>query len=124
APAGEDVIQVEYIGEGTPEDAGGGAPEAEIVVELPEPPAGDAAASPPAAAAPAVAMPAEPAPAPQPPEEPQPLEEPRPQPPAEPPARQPLQVTETPVPDSDFVVPPTTPPELERVPPETPTPTV
>ncbi len=116
APAGEDVIQIEYIGEGTPEETGGGAPEAETVVEAPEPPA---------EAAPAAAAPTAAAPTPTPTEPaPQPPAEPQPQPPVETPAPQPLQVTETPTPDSDFVLPPTTPPELERVVPQVRTPTV
>lgn len=97
-PPGEDVIQVEYIGEGTPEEAGGGAPAAETVIELPQ---AAAAARPDAAAEPAPAAP------------PAPPAEPSPQPPVDAPAQQPLVVTETPLPDTTFVVPPTTPPELQ-----------
>src|SRR3546814_16841550 len=34
ASAGEDVIQVEYIGEGTPDEEGGGPPPGEEVAEI------------------------------------------------------------------------------------------
>jgi hypothetical protein len=109
APAGEDVVQVEYIGEGTPEETGGGAPAAEILIEEPEAPA-DAAPPPPAATAAPSAVAEEPTP--------QPPEVPTPQPPAETPAPQPLQITETATPDSTFVLPPTTAPELALAVPE------
>ncbi|MCD9030281.1 hypothetical protein LDO32_00835 [Luteimonas sp. Y-2-2-4F] len=101
AQAGPDAaVEVTWIGEGTPEDAGGGAP------------SGDAAAEPSAEPAPSAPPPAAP-PAPAPatvsrPPEPQPAPEPEPVPPARP--EQPLVVTETPTPDSAFLVPP--PPEI------------
>lgn len=119
-PPGEDVIQVEYIGEGTPDQAGGGAPAEEQQADAeqtgqeqagPAPaPAADApAAAPPVASSPPVA-PAEPAPSPEPP---------APQPePAEAPRAQPLQVTETPAPEPEFALPPTTPPEVRLPVPE------
>lgn len=105
ARQGEDVVQVEFIGQGTPEDTGGGAPQAETVVELPD---ASAAAQPDAAPPPSAAA------APQPEAVPTPTP-PSPQPPA-PPQPQPLQVTETPQPDSSFVLPPTTAPELANLP--------
>src|SRR5690606_794220 len=115
-PPGEEVIQVEFIGEGTPLEQGGGAPSG----PAPEP----AAAAPSAAARPAP-TPAQPAPAPAPApateaaptavatREPTPVPAPEPAPaPAAPepapveaaPVLQPLQVTEVPVPDTDFTV--------------------
>src|SRR3546814_8538930 len=51
ASAGEDVIQVEYIGEGTPDEEGGGPPPGEEVAE--QAPAAAAAASPQAVPQPA-----------------------------------------------------------------------
>jgi hypothetical protein len=96
APRGEDVVQVEFIGEGTPEDEGGGPAQG----ETPQPVAGSASASTQSSNEP-VTQPV--------PELPEPSmalqEETPPQPPA-PPAAQPLQVTETPVQDSRFVLPP------------------
>lgn len=103
APRGDDVVQVEFIGDGTPEDSGGGAPAADVPSEQPAP----AQAASPAQPAPPVAAAAPPAP---PSESPPPEPVPEPQPEAV--ARQPLQVTETPVPDTTFVLPPTTPREL------------
>src|SRR5690606_26789202 len=47
ASAGEDVIQVEYIGEGTPDEAGGGPPPGEDAAE-PSPMQGDVAGEQPA----------------------------------------------------------------------------
>ena len=108
-PPGEDVVQVEYIGEGTPEETGGGAPAAETIIELPE---AAAAARPDAASEPAPAAPAPPP------------TNPSPQPPSEAQAQQPLVVTQAPVPDSDFVVPPTTPPELQVATPQLERPTL
>lgn len=104
AQQGDDVVQVEFIGEGTPDETGGGAPRSEQAVEIPEP----APAARPDTAAPAASAAAVPAPAPQ--EVPQP---PAPQPPAAvaPPAPQPLAVTETPAPDTTFVLPPATLPQ-------------
>jgi hypothetical protein len=99
APPGEEVVQVEYIGTGTPEDTGGGPPSGEPVQPV-------AAASAAASAAPASAS-ASPASAatemPQPPATQEPAQ---PQPPA---AAQPLQVTEVPVPDAPFVLTPPNP---------------
>ncbi len=94
----EHVVQVEFIGDGTPEEEAGGA-------QLDEQPLPEVASSPSPAAAAAVAVqaPASPAmPAPS----VAPVETPAPEVPP-PPAEQPLQVTETTKPDSTFVVPPT-----------------
>lgn len=115
---GEEVIQVEFIGEGTPRELGGGAPSG----PAPEPAAAAPAAAPRTAQVPAQRAPA-PAPAratesaPVPPavavEAPEPVTEPVPIPPpveAQPapeeaaPALQPLQVTEVAVPDTAFTV--------------------
>ncbi|WP_202844649.1 hypothetical protein [Luteimonas saliphila] len=95
---GENVTQVEFIGEGTPQDEGGGTQQAELMVP-------QVAASPaPAATAPAASVP-EASPPPPPPSVAD-VELPQEQPP--PIAAQPLEVTDTPQPDSDFVlVPPT-----------------
>ncbi len=117
-PPGEEVIQVEFIGVGTPQELGGGAPSG----PAPEPAAAAPSAAPRSAQAPAHPAPA-PAPAratesaPPPPavatREPEPAPEPVPAPPAaapEPapeeaaPALQPLQVTEVAVPDTRFTV--------------------
>jgi hypothetical protein len=97
---GEQVIQVEYIGTGTPEDAGGGAAQA-ISDDNPSP-----AAS--ASAAPSAAAPREPQPAPQPAPVPERGEALDAVPPvvAVEPVPSPLQVTEVAVPDSPFTVPP------------------
>lgn len=107
---GDEVIQVEYVGTGTPDDAGAGPAQ-------PEAAPGPAAAAPPRPAT--VPTPAPPAPVvPMAPsrEVPEPvvarIEPPRPQPPA-PPVVQALQVTEVAVPDTTFVVPPPRPVELE-----------
>ena len=111
APAGEDhVVQVEYIGEGTPEETGGGASEQAAAPPQPQPSPPEAASAPSPAAA-AATPPPEPAP-PQP--EPEPVPAPLPQPE---PSPQPLQVSEVPQPTGDFVLPPTTPPELQTAPP-------
>lgn len=99
ARRGQDVVQVEFIGQGTPEEQGGGPPQGET-------PTPDAAS----AAAPPVPQPAEAAQQPPSPSVPEPAvaseETPQPQPPA-PPVAQPLRVTETPAPDTAFVLPPT-----------------
>lgn len=103
APAerrGDQVVQVEFIGEGTPEDTGGGAPAneadpAQQPADAPRP-AQAALLSAAAAAAPVPSSDATPPPEPAP----------------EVAVVQPLQVTQTPVPDSRFVLPPTTPREL------------
>jgi hypothetical protein len=110
APQGEEVVQVEYVGQGTPEQTGGGAPKAGVAEpatvaapRAPSPrPSRRAVAQEPAAAQPA-ATPAEtvkPAttlaetkPAPTPP--------------------QPLQVSQVPVPDPRFSLPPPTPRAVE-----------
>lgn len=116
----EHVLQVEYIGQGTPEDAGGGAPAAPV--DTPAEPAPAAPAAPSAAAD--VAAPApEPVaaatqPPPEAPEDTMPVELPLPLPVRElvvevpqlaspsVEALQDLQVTEVDVPDSRFEVPP------------------
>ena len=93
----EHVVQVEFIGEGTPEEDAGGA-------QREESPLPEVASSPsPAAAAVAVQAPASPA---MPEPSVAPVETPAPEVPP-PPAEQPLQVTETAEPDSTFLVPPT-----------------
>lgn len=101
APAaqGEEIVQVEYIGTGTPKDQGGGPPAGE---NLPSDTAVSAPTGPIAHRAPAPAPQAKPSTAtqPTPPSEP-------PAPPSPTPAgEQPLQVTEKPVPDTTFVLPP------------------
>ena len=103
ASAGEDVIQVEYVGDGTPDETGGGPPSGEMTVQETAP----SAASPAATRQPPQ-VPVQPAPPP-------PVSAvaavdpavPAPEPPAQaPPVDQPLQVTETPEPDQAFTVPP------------------
>lgn len=109
APQGEEVFQVEYVGEGTPEVQGGGPPAGATVK-----PAITTAAPAQSSARP-VPTPAQPQPqttqasppAPETPAEPA-------QPPAPTPAgTQPLQVTQMRVPDSTFVLPPPTPRRVE-----------
>lgn len=103
APEGEEIVQVEYIGQGTPQDQGGGAPAAKPVQAQPAPPKSRASAQP------STAQTSQPTPAP--PTQ-QPVE--RPPLPTSPSAQQPLQVTEkTPAPDAPFVLPPPTPPKVE-----------
>ena len=102
APQGEDVVQVEFIGQGTPREQGGGAPSAqEDKPAMAAPARAAAATSPtpptPTPAAAATVQAASPATTPTTPSEPQPA------PPNVPPA-QPLQVTQTPEPDSTFVL--------------------
>ncbi|HVI60206.1 MAG TPA: hypothetical protein VM619_15210 [Luteimonas sp.] len=109
APAseGEDVVQVEYIGEGTPEDTGGGPPQGEATAQQVPAPAASAAKSPsPPAPRPPAQAAAQPPPAPVSP--PVAAAEPSvPTPPVPtPPVAQPLQVTETPEPDQSFTLPP------------------
>ena len=99
APQGEEVVQVEYIGTGTPEDSGGGPPGGE-----PEQPAAAASAAASPSPASASASPATAAVAT--PPSPATLPPPQPEPPA---AAQPLQVTEVPVPDATFVLAPPNP---------------
>src|SRR5688572_19809941 len=57
AAAGETVVQAEFIGEGTPEDAGGGSPQGAEPIPSPAPPA---PAAPPSTAQPADAPTTEP----------------------------------------------------------------
>lgn len=102
---GENVVQVEFIGEGTPEEEGGGPPKGETATpdaaSAPAPPApqpSDAARQPPSPSVPEPAVATEQPPAPQPPA---------------PPVSQPLQVTETPAPDAVFVLPPTRPVDVD-----------
>jgi hypothetical protein len=107
-PVGESSrVQVEFIGEGTPQEQGGGPP-----AEQSEAPAAAAAAqtatAEPASAAPATEQTAEAPPVPQ-------DEIAEPSPPA---AQQNLQVTETPAPTIEFVLPPTTPRIPQIAPPQ------
>lgn len=106
--AGDNVVQVEFIGKGTPEDEGGGAPagpqEAQPVAANPAPAA--AAQPQPARAQPQPDTPTPPAAMPE-------VAEP---PPPAPVAAQPLQVTEVPTPDTTFTLPPPRPriPDLQQ----------
>lgn len=104
-PPGEDVVQVEFIGKGTPVEEGGGAPSG----PRPQPEAAAAAATAAAAARQASRATAQVPPQPQQaaaaPADAEPAP-PQPQPPAPSEATQPLQVTEVVEPDVDFVVPP------------------
>lgn len=107
APQGEEIVQVEYVGEGTPDTQGGGPPAGEIV----EPaiatntPARSAATPPQTQPQPQTTQPTPPAPttSSQPPLPPSPT----------PAGVQPLQVTVKPVPDTTFVLPPPTPRPIE-----------
>ena len=121
---GEDVVQVEFIGEGTPEEQGGGEPTgprpdpqpARTATRAPAPAPAPARPSPPAPAEPVV----QPEPQPQPPTpvavaEPAPPRE-LPTPPEPLPETSPLQATEVPEPDIDFVVPPVTAMQAVQVP--------
>ncbi|HZW18346.1 MAG TPA: hypothetical protein VFF71_06025 [Luteimonas sp.] len=116
ASAGEEVIQVEFIGEGTPEDEGGGPPQGEAVAE--ETPAA-AAQGEDRTPQPAAPMPPQPQPEQQVATQPTPPQITRPEPERPtlspqvpepvvelPPVQQPLQVTETPQPDTTFTMPP------------------
>ncbi len=113
---GDTVVQVEFIGAGTPEEAGGGAPAGAQPQPAQARPASVAAPTP----SPRVAMQPEAALAqpqldvPLPPVELREVPEPQPRPP--PVAAQPLQVTEVPAPDIEFAFPPATPrlPELPQ----------
>ena len=105
ASEGETVVQVEFIGRGTPREQGGGTPAGSEPATEPAASAQASAAAPaPAAAAPPQPAPTEPSP------ETQAATPAAPQP--EPPAPQPLQVTEVAQPDIDFVLPPPTPREI------------
>ncbi|MEO5565420.1 MAG: hypothetical protein ABIR05_01980 [Luteimonas sp.] len=103
-PLGEDVVQVEFIGDGTPVDEGGGKPSG--ARPQPKSPADDSsspAASRATAAVPPHEQPSDAAPA-------QPAlaqSEAVPQPPVPVETSQPLQVTEVAEPDAALVVPPT-----------------
>jgi hypothetical protein len=115
APAaeGENVVQVEFIGRGTPREQGGGTP-AGTQPELRPSTASSRAASaqPPVPAQEPAAMPPK-TPPPQPaPEQEVARTEDAPAAQPEPPAPQPLQVTEVPQPDTDFVLPPPRPREV------------
>lgn len=101
---GENVTQVEFIGEGTPEEEGGGAQQADVPV--PQVAAAPAAAAPAAAASAPQAAPALPPPS---------VAETEVPPEVVPPpvAEQPLEVTETAEPDSEFVL---VPPRLDALP--------
>lgn len=109
-PAGEEVVQVEFIGEGTPDSPGGGAKESAAPSQAK--PATQRSQNPASSRAPAAAAASASESA---------------QPPAQTPAEtmplpdQPLVVTETPLPDPRFEVPPTSPPQLHPtiVPPRT-----
>lgn len=96
-PRGEDVVQVEFIGQGTPTDTGGA-------------PAGGAQPASPGATAARAASRATSAAAPQ-----RPTATARQSPPTPAPATapQPLEVSAVPTPDSDFVLPPPTPRTVE-----------
>jgi hypothetical protein len=100
ASAGEDVIQVEYIGEGTPDEEGGGPPQGDAVADDTAP---AAAAQPAPRAEQQVAQPPPPSQAPPVATVETPVP---PQPAPTPPLEQPLQATETPQPDQAFTVPP------------------
>jgi hypothetical protein len=101
-PQGEEVVQVEYVGQGTPEDQGGGplagstsapavASHAPAVTHVQAPPQPPAAASRPTTAAASASQPAS----------------------AVPVVDQPLQVTQKAIPDTTFVLPPPTPSRVE-----------
>lgn len=114
-PAGDSSsrVQVEYIGRGTPEEEGGGPPaEQAAPAQSAAAAAGASSSAPPPAAA--VGEPATPVLASEVPEIQQ-REVPEPSPP---PAQQTLQVTETPVPTTEFVLPPPTPRIPEIAPPQ------
>lgn len=101
AREGETVVtQVEFIGDGTPEEAGGGPQQGETKPE-------SASAAPAAQAQVSAPRPAQPSPAPPLPAVAATEPPPQPKPALAPPVEQPLQVTETPVPDQSFVLPPT-----------------
>lgn len=105
-PLGEDVVQVEFIGNGTPVDEGGGMPSG----ARPQPKAAEAAAAQAASRAtadvPPQVQPTDAAPAPATPALAQSETVPQPQPPVPVEASQPLQVTEVVEPDIKLVVPP------------------
>lgn len=102
----EDVVQVEFIGEGTPQETGGGPPQAQEQAQAADSPAAAAPSAPATPVQRVAREPAAPAPSPQAapaaPEQPPSQAEPAPAPPVE----QPLQVTQTPLPDQAFTLPP------------------
>lgn len=100
AREGETVIQVEFIGDGTPDDAGGGPQQGEVKPD-------NATATPAAQAQVSAPRPAQPSPAPPLPAVAATEPPPQPKPALAPPVEQPLQLTETSVPDQVFVLPPT-----------------
>ena len=98
ATEGELVVQVEYVGDGTPEDVGGGAPDAaneEVVIPVPAPTQVQAASN---TQPPPPAQPAQP--------EAKVEEQAEVPPPPAPPAPQPLQVTEVAQAAPRFTLPP------------------
>jgi hypothetical protein len=102
AATGEEIVQVQYIGEGTPDEAAGGpaADTSELATQPTAPPAAASPApSPPQAAA---AQPGSPA-----------LSSPPPPPSPAPQREQPLQVSSKATPDAVFVLPPPTPRRVE-----------
>lgn len=105
AQRGEHVIEVEFIGRGTPEEDGGGAPPDPATVGSEPLPVVEPVPSPSA-----VAPLSEPQPAAQATVEAEPLPEPPVPVPA--PVEQPLEVTETPLPDGPFQLPPVRPLEI------------
>ena len=128
AQAGEDVVQVEFIGTGTPDTEGGGAAagpaEVAAATAAPAPPGSRSAGTPASTQRPqrpATATAAASATAPPPQSEPQPEPPAATQAPAGAPATaQPVQVTETAVPEPAFELPPTA--ALEVVVPSAPRP--
>jgi hypothetical protein len=105
ARAGEEVVQVEFIGEGTPREEGGGAPAGAAATPAAAASARPASASAAVARAAPAASPAKAAP-----EQPAPQGE-APSPPAPPAAQQAqaVQVTESTAPDAEFTLPPPSP---------------
>ena len=105
AQRGEHVIEVEYIGSGTPEEEGGGAPPEPVVAETEAEPVDEPVSEP---------VPPSQPPAPRPAPETAAVTEPSPEPPVDtsPPVDQPLVVTEAPLPDGPFQLPPIRPVEV------------
>jgi len=101
ATEGEDVVQVEYVGDGTPDKQGGGPPQGQATADT-TPAAAPAQQTPAQADRQAAQLPPPAQAAPVATVEPPTPAQPSPAPPVE----QPLQVTETPVPDQAFTVPP------------------
>ncbi len=118
-------VQLTLIGRGSQGEGGGAGPQtpdtgaqaaAAPAARAPSPPRRASAAAAPVAAPPAPAEPAPPPPAAQPPLAAPPAAaqaEPQPEPPQPAPAEQPLQVTQTPQPTQDFVLPPVTLPQVQ-----------